>query len=130
GEIPPRAILSEPRPLPSFPAPEPSPEKPLPGPLPRPMPVPPPDPPNPLLRPPEGDKANDPAPPLPGTPTLEPGWLDTTTPVSDPTPPLLGGAAVSPTSRDPPNCAGGGTICLCSSPEPKPGPAEAISRVI
>src|SRR5438105_10877103 len=69
------------------------------------MPVPPPDPPNPLLGPPEGAKAKDPAPPLPGTPTLEPGWFETTTPVSEPTPPLLGGAAMSPTSRDPPKPA-------------------------
>src|SRR5207245_5286820 len=105
GEIPPRPILSEPRPLPSFPAPEPSPEKPLPGPLPRPMPVPPPDPPNPLLGPPEGDNAKDPAPPLPGTPTLEPGWLETTTTVSEPTPPHLGGEEMSPTSSDKPTTA-------------------------
>ncbi|PYX09347.1 MAG: hypothetical protein DMG88_06775 [Acidobacteria bacterium] len=104
-DVPPRAITSEPRPLPSFPAPEPSPVNPLPGPLPRPMPVPPPDPPKPAFSPPDGDKANDPAPPLPGTPILEPGRSDAMIPVPDPVPPLLGGAAMSPTSRAPPNPA-------------------------
>jgi len=38
GEIPLRALRSDPRPVPSLPAPDPSPEKPLPGPVPRPIP--------------------------------------------------------------------------------------------
>src|SRR5437764_4289702 len=80
GEVPALAITSDPRPVPVLLAPDPSPSSPLPGPLPRPMPSPPPDPPRPALAPPAGDIAIDPLPPLPGTPNLEPGWLEITTP--------------------------------------------------
>ena len=72
GEMPPRALASDPRPAPSLAAPEPSPASPLPGPLPRPMPVPPPLPPTPALPVPVGDMAI--APPLAfGNPTFVPG---------------------------------------------------------
>src|SRR5580700_7435134 len=111
GEIPPRAVVSDPRPVPSFvasafAAPEPSPDNPLPGPAPRPMPDPPPDPPSPGLSPPDGDMAIEPAPPLPGTPILDPGWFETTMPVPLPLPPLLlGGAVTEPASIGPPRPA-------------------------
>src|ERR1700732_4668525 len=94
---------SDPEPVPPLPAPEPGPENPLPGPSPRPMPAPPPDPPRPGLSPPVGDMAKAPLPPLPGRPTFEPGWLETTTPEALPPPLLLGGAVATPASRAPPN---------------------------
>src|SRR6202040_2051654 len=73
GELAPRALGSDPGPLPSLPAPGPGPENPLPGPSPRPIPSPPPDPPRPGLSPPDGDIAKAPLPPLPGIPTCDPG---------------------------------------------------------
>src|SRR5690348_5956794 len=78
GEIPPRAEGSEPRPAPSFAAPELSPDNPLPGPDPLPIPLPPPAPPIPLFEVPAADIAIAP-PPESGTPTLFPGWVETTT---------------------------------------------------
>src|SRR5580704_8456616 len=106
GEIPPRAAASDPWPAPSFAAPEPSPDKPLPDPAPRPIPAPPPDPPSPGLSPPDGDIASEPVPPLPGTPILDPGWLETTIPFPAALPPvLIGGVATEPTSIGPPKPA-------------------------
>jgi hypothetical protein len=114
GEIPARADGSDPRPVPSFAAPELSPDSPLPGPLPLPIPDPPPEPPMPIFAVPDGDMAS--APPLPpefGSPTFVPGWLETTTPdcplgpdagaLGAPDEPvalplLLGGAAAVPRS--------------------------------
>jgi hypothetical protein len=103
GEIPPRAIGSEPGPVLSFPPPGPGPENPLPEPLPRPIEVPPPAPPRPGFAPPEGDMARDPDPPVPGTPTFDPGWFETTIPAAFPFPPELAGAETSPTSPAPPS---------------------------
>ena len=94
---------SDPGPVPSLPAPEPGPENPLPGPSPRPTPPPPPDPPMPGLSPPVGDMAKAPLPPLPGNPTFDPGWLETTTPEALPPLLLLGGAVATPASSGPPN---------------------------
>ena len=103
GEIPPRALGSEPRPVPSLPAPEPSPCNPLPGPLPLPMPAPPPLPPRPLFAVPLGDMASAPPPVEFGSPTFVPGWLERTTPVPAAFPPaLLGGATEEPRSSGPP----------------------------
>jgi hypothetical protein len=68
GEIPARALGSEPRPVPDFPAPEFSPARPLPGPFPLPMLEPAPEPPRPGVSPPDGDMASEPFPPLPGRP--------------------------------------------------------------
>src|SRR5579862_2889815 len=96
---------SEPGPVPSLPAPAPGPENPLPGPSPRPTPLPPPDPPKPGLSPPEGDIAKAPFPPLPGRPSFEPGWLETTTPDALPLPVLVGGAVAKPASKAPPSPA-------------------------
>src|ERR1700730_12722106 len=93
---------SDPEPVPSLPAPEPGPENPLPGPSPRPMPAPPPDPPRPGLSPPVGDIAKAPLPPLPGSPTFDPGWLETTTPEVLPMPLLVGAAAETCAARAPP----------------------------
>src|SRR5690349_2052231 len=73
GDVPARAIASEPRPEPSFAEPVPSPTGPLAGPVPIAVPLPPPAPPTPGFAPPEGDMASAPAPPLPGTPTVFPG---------------------------------------------------------
>ena len=73
GEMPPRAVESEPWPASDLPVPEPSAVRPLPGPLPCPMLAPPPRPPRPGLSPPEGDMARAPFAPLPGMPTAEPG---------------------------------------------------------
>src|SRR6478735_6316731 len=67
------------------------------------MPAPPPDPPSPALSPPEGDIARAPLPPLPGSPTFDPGRLETTTPEVLPPPLLLGGAAARPASNGPPS---------------------------
>src|SRR5258708_6860733 len=102
-EIPPRAFTSEPTPVPTLPAPEPVPVMPLPGPSPRPMLVPPPEPPRPGLSPPEGDIASEPLPPVPGIPTFEPGWEETTIPEPALLPPsALGGASTEPVSPGPP----------------------------
>ena len=139
GEIPPWAFASEPCPAPDFAAPLPAPEMPLPGPLPREMPVPLPLPPIPALSPPAGDIARDPAPPLVGIPTFEPGWLEITAPALEPLPPLFGGASAAPASigepkpsplrpspepavADPPPIdGGGGTTLFADSVPPLPG---------
>lgn len=111
GEIPARAVGSEPWPAPDFPAPGFSLEvfpgafsaRPLPGPVPVPIPEPPPEPPRPGLSPPAGERASDPLPPLPGIPGLMPGWVDNTTPELPALPPApLGGARAEPTSPGPP----------------------------
>src|ERR1700693_671610 len=94
---------SDPGPVPSLPAPAPGPENPAPGPPPRPMPPPPPDPPRPGLSPPEGDIARAPLPPLPGRPTFDPGWLETTTPEALPPLLLVGGGVATTASRAPPS---------------------------
>src|ERR1700674_451472 len=134
-------MVSDPWPAPSlvvsaFAAPEPPPDKPLPGPSPWPILDPPPDPPNPGFAPPDGDMAREPAPALPGTPILDPGWLDTTIPVPPPLPPLLVGGAASepasigpprpsprfprprPESEPPPETAGGGGTTPVPPPKP------------
>src|ERR1700729_4234897 len=139
GEIPLRALESAPRPEPSLPAPEPSPESPLPGPLPRPMPFPPPLPPRPLFAVPSGDIAIAPPPFEFGKPTVDPGWLDTTTPFPEAFPLLPGGAIDEPRSSGPPaplpllprpapvsafppptppTVGGGGTTEFASNPDP------------
>ena len=103
GEIPPCALGSEPRPVPSLPAPDPSPCSPLPEPLPLPMPAPPPLPPSPVFAVPLGDMARAPPPVEFGSPGLVPGWLEMTT--ADPgafPPALLGGATEEPRSSGPP----------------------------
>src|ERR1700733_4021868 len=139
GEIPLRALESAPRPEPSLPAPEPSPESPLPGPLPRPMPFPPPLPPRSLFAVPSGDIAIAPPPFEFGKPTVDPGWLDTTTPFPEAFPLLPGGAIDEPRSSGPPaplpllprpapvsafppptppTVGGGGTTEFASNPDP------------
>ena len=139
GEIPPRALGSEPRAVPDFPAPVLSPVRPLPGPLPLPIPVPPPVPPSPGWSPPVGDMASDPLPPLP-TPAVEPGSVESTTPEVSAFPPApFGGARSEPMSPGPPSPVprlpepeppvpeptegGGGTTLLARSP-PLPDPPE------
>jgi hypothetical protein len=103
GEMPPRALGSVPRPVPSLPAPDPSPCSPLPGPLPLPIPAPPPLPPSPLFAVPLGDMASAPPPVELGTPTFVPGWLETTTPEPAAFPPAFdGGATGEPKSSVPP----------------------------
>ena len=108
--------------------------------------APPAEPPRPGLSPPEGDIAIEPLPPLPGIPTLEPGWEEITIPEPLVLPPsLLGGARTEPVSPGPPRPTpfrpeadnpepepmdgGGGTTLLTSSvplpeapefPEPPP----------
>jgi len=141
GEIPARALGSEPWPVPVLPAPEFSPGfsagvsafKPLPGPVPWPMLEPPPEPPRPGWSPPAGDMASEPLPPV-GTPTLEPGWEDSTTPERSVLPPApLEGASAEPASpgaprrtpflpepepeeSEPPPSEGGGGTTLLASP--------------
>src|ERR1700722_2208037 len=80
GEIPPREFRSAAWPVPGLPAPAPAPVKLLPGPSPLTRPLPPQEPPSPGSPLPEGDIASDPLTPLPGTPTLDPGCAETTTP--------------------------------------------------
>lgn len=145
--MPPRAFASDPRPAPAFAAPEPSPESPLPGPFPRPMPFPPPLPPRPLFAVPSGDMAIAPPPEPFGTPTFEPGWLETTTPVPAVLPLFPGGAADEPKSNGlpvpepllprpfplgdfpppivPPSVGGGGMTALASSWPALPRPPLA-----
>jgi hypothetical protein len=136
-EIPAWAFGSEPRPVSSLPAPEPCPCNPLPGPLPLPMPGPPPLPPSPVFAVPLGDMAIAPAPVLSGSPSVVPGRLDTTTPVTGAFPPeLLGGATADPMSSGfpvpvpllprplpdralpPPSPGGGGTTSADPTSEP------------
>jgi hypothetical protein len=95
--------------------------------------------------------AIDPALALPGTPTADPGWLETITPLPEPVPPAgEGGAKTEPASRGPPRppplfplpcpesgspvlrLGGGGTIwddpkALPRAPRlpPEPEPSEA-----
>src|SRR5258706_14625306 len=65
--------------------------------------VPPPAPPRPGLSPPEGDMASEPLPPVPGSPTFEPGCDETTIPEPVLLPPsAFGGARTDPTSPGPP----------------------------
>src|SRR5271169_369783 len=136
GEMPPRALGSEPRPVPSLPAPEPSPCNPLPGPLPLPMPDPPPPPPRPVFDVLVGDMARAPLVEF-GSPTLVPGWLEITTPLPAALPPaLLGGDIAVPRSSGlpapvpllprplperalpPPRPGGGGMTLAAPSSEP------------
>jgi hypothetical protein len=103
GEIPDRALESEPCAEPVFPAPVASPVRPLPEPGPLPMLEPPPEPPIPGLSPPEGDNASDPFPPFPGRPAFDPGFADRTTAEFSPAPAeVFGGAATEPISPGPP----------------------------
>ena len=87
--------------------------------------------------------ASDPVPPLVGTPTLGPGWLEITAPALAPLPPLDGGAKLEPASDGAPSPAplrprpeadgpeppaiegGGGTILLASS-VPRGTPATPL----
>lgn len=115
GEIPLRALESEPWPGPVLPAPAASadfspffsPARPLPGPVPVPIPEPPPAPPRPGLSPPAGDRASEPLPPVP-RPGLGPGLVERTIPelscpeLSRFPAELLGGARTEPTSPGPP----------------------------
>src|ERR1700692_4307544 len=107
GEMPPREFRSAAWPVPGLPAPAPSPDKLLPGPSPRTRPLPRPEPPSPGWSPPGGDMASDPWEPLPGTPKLEPGWAEITTPE---------------VSRFPPAPLGGASDELASPEEPRPMP--------
>src|SRR5882672_3016140 len=102
--------------------------------------VPPPAPPSPGLSPPEGDIASEPLPPVPGIPTFEPGWGETTTPEPALLPPsALGGARTEPTSPGPPRpdpflpdperpgpepMDGGGGMTFPVSTVPLPAPPE------
>lgn len=144
GEIPARALGSEPWPVPDFPAPGFSPAvfsvRPLPGPVPVPIPEPPPEPPRPGLSPPAGDIASDPLPPVSGLPGLEPGAVDSMTPELSVFPPApLGGARAEPMSPGPPRpepflpdperpepepAEGGGGIMLVARSPPLPEPPE------
>lgn len=140
GEMPDRAAGSEPCPESVFPAPGPAPFMPLPGPVPRPMLLPPPAPPRPGWSPPEGDMASEPVPPLLGSPTLGPGWLEITAPAVPPLPPLFAGAKPAPASSgapkpvpflpkpepadpEPPAMEGGGGTILLASNVPPGAPA-------
>ena len=92
------------------------------------------------MSPPEGDIAIEPLPPLPGIPTLEPGWDEITIPEPLLLPPsLLGGARTEPESPGPPRPTpfrpepdspgpepmdGGGGITLLASSVPLPGAPE------
>jgi hypothetical protein len=94
------------------------------------------------LSPPEGDIAIEPLPPLPGIPTLEPGWDEITTPEPLLLPPsFLGGARTEPESPGPPSPTpflpepepdspgpepidGGGGTTLLASMVPLPGAPE------
>src|ERR1700674_2755672 len=107
--------------------------------------VPPPEPPRPGLSPPEGDIASAPLPPVPGSPTFEPGCDETTIPAPAALPPsACGGARTEPTSPGPPRpvpflpepetpapeprLGGGGTTLLARSvppPEPPEFPVPA-----
>lgn len=142
GEIPARALGSEPWPVPDFPAPEFSAvvlfDKPLPGPEPVPMPEPPPEPPMPGLSPPEGDIAREPLPPVPGRARSAPGLVDTTTPELSVFPAAdLGGARGEPISPGAPRpmpalpeaegpepAVGGGGIMLLANEPSFPEPME------
>src|SRR5579862_1356346 len=145
GEMPPFAMGSEPFPVAAFPAPGPVPFIALPGPFPRPMPLPVPVPPRPAFSAPDGDMDNEPAPPLLGTPTFEPGWLEITAPAFAPLPLAVGGVRFAPGSRagprpaplwprpepedaePPPTEGGGGTILLASSvPRGAPAPPPLL----
>ena len=102
--------------------------------------APPPEPPRPGLSPPEGDIAIEPLPPLPGIPTLEPGWDEITIPEPLVLPgSLLGGARTEPESPGPPRATpfrpepdrpgpepmeGGGGITLLASCVPLPEAPE------
>src|ERR1700675_1337649 len=110
--------------------------------------VPPPEPPRPGLSPPEGDIASEPLPPVPGSPTVEPGCEETTTPEPELFPPSdFGGARTDPMSPGPPSPkpflpepespgpepteGGGGTTLLPSTvprPVPLPAPTEVPAR--
>src|ERR1700746_917747 len=102
--------------------------------------VPLPEPPRPGLSPPEGDIASEPLPPVPGSPTFEPGCEETTTPEPALLPPsAFGGARTEPASPGPPRPnpflpepespgpeptdGGGGTTLLARS-VPLPEPTE------
>src|SRR5579863_536837 len=143
--MPPLALGSDPRKDPLFPAPVPEPFIALPGPFPRPMPVPPSAPPNPSLSPPEGDIASAPVLAVVGSPTLEPGWLESTAPAFSPLPPAVAGAAGAPTligapnptplrpapeppeALPPPTDGGGGTTLLASRvPAGVPAPPASV----
>src|SRR5579872_4784968 len=140
GEMPPRAAGSEPCAASAFPAPGPAPFMPLPGPLPRPMLLPPPAPPRPGFSPPVGDMASEPVPPLLGSPTFGPGWLEITAPAVAPLPPLFAGAlpisassgeprptpflsSPVPAGPEPPATEGGGGTMLLASNVPPGAPA-------
>jgi hypothetical protein len=147
GEMPVRTLLlgSEPREEPDFPAPVASvvgfPARPLPEPEPAPIPVPAPEPPRPGLSPPAGDRARDPLLPLPGTPGLEPGSPDKTTPELSVVPlAALGGARAEPMSPGAPRPKpflpepeltevelGGGGIMLLAR---RPPLAEALELLV
>jgi hypothetical protein len=126
GEIPPRALDSEPTLVPVLPAPEPAPVMPLPEASLRPMLEPPPEPPRPGLSPPEGDMASEPL-PLPGTATVEPGWDEITTPdaLAVPLSPL-GGARTDPASPGPPRPEPFLPRPLSPGPEPTEGGGGTI----
>jgi len=102
GEMPVRALGSEPRLAPLLPAPVPVPFMPLPEPGPCKMPVPLPDPPRPGLVPPPGDMASDPVVAFAGRPIFVPGWLDITVPDSFPLPPVVGEVETDPVSSGAP----------------------------
>jgi len=107
-----RAIVSEPFPAAFFPAPGPGPFILLPEPLPRAILVPLPVAPRPGLSAPAGDIASEPAPPLLGNPTFDPGWLERTAPAFASLPPFGGAAAGGTASRDAPRAI------LRSEPDP------------
>jgi hypothetical protein len=100
-----------------------------------------PEPPRPGLSPPDGDIASEPLPPVPGSPTVEPGCDETTTPEPELLPPsALGGATTDPVSPGPPRPmprlpepespdpdsseGGGGTTLLLARSLPLPEPPE------
>src|SRR5271169_3387840 len=104
---------------------------------------PPPELPRPGLSPPEGDMASEPLALVLGTPTLEPGWDESTTPEPPPVPPsALGGARTDPASPGPPRpepflpaaerpapTEGGGGTTLLARSVALPGPPEFPVRV-
>src|SRR6202171_1914521 len=111
------------------------------------MPDPPPEPPTPGLSPPAGERASEPA-LLPGSPSVEPGRLETTMPEPPPLPPPpLGGASTEPASSGPPrpvpraprpelerpdpavsDGGGGTTLPALRVPLPLAPPLAALSR--